>query len=249
MSVPPYGQPPQDPQGQPPQAQPPIGQPMQPGPQFGNQPPQGQPPPYGQQPPPYGQQPPPYGQQQYYAPPPAQNSGSGCLKAFGITCGVLVLIFVLGGIWVANTVKNQLAHPNVNTPMGAIAAMGKAGMNGAKIQQAVVKYHNDNGAYPASLGQLWPKYIPENETFHSEFDPNPSPAHVSWTYQRPKEGDPGYTPILTLPVTMNIKDKDGEMRSTRTQLTINLDGTSSSGGRYGGGGSFGGSGGFEKGGQ
>ena len=58
-------------------------------------PPSSNPPPGGFPLPPQGKPPP--GGPYYGQPPPPANNNAGCLKAFGITCGVLLLLCIIGG--------------------------------------------------------------------------------------------------------------------------------------------------------
>jgi hypothetical protein len=186
-----------------------FGTPQQP--QFGGQPNNPQTPPAGAY---------------YNAPPPQKSGGSGCLKAAGITCLVLVVLGVIGAIVAINAVKNAASNPH--SIFGQVGAAISAAKGGAEIQQAIVKYHTNNGKYPDKLGQLVPQYLPL-ATLHSDTDADPNPAHVSWTYKKPSEGAPPKTPILSLPLKFEVPGQNGTNTEQSTPIIINLDGTSASG--------------------
>ena len=152
----------------------------------------------------------------YYAQPPQRpaNSNSGCLKAFGITCGVLVLLAIVGGFLLF-----KAGAPLFQQAMG----IGQDSVHGMQIQKAVVAYHQKNGKYPPNLTALVADgEITDGKILHSAQDPSTNPGHVSWRYTRPPEGAPGYTPILSLPYSITVANQ-----TQRAELTINLDGSTS----------------------
>lgn len=146
--------------------------------------------------------------------PPQQSSGSGCFKAAGITCGVLLILVIIGGFMVYNAVKKTISNPN--SILGQSFKIGIDASNGVVIQQAIVKYKNDNGKYPPNLTALTPKYLDPSK-LHAGNDPNPDPSHVSWTYTRPDASATAETPLLSLPITMEGKP---------LKFVIKLDGSS-----------------------
>ncbi len=148
----------------------------------------------------------------YAAPPPASNSG-GCWKIGGIGCAALFLLALIGGVLMVRNVKNQLAHPEKGSLIGTIAAAGKAGMDGVEIQQAVVRYHSQQGKYPASLMDLVRDGSLDGKKLHNDLDDTPDPGHVSWRYFRPREGAPGTSPILEEPyhITVNGRTQPGHV--------------------------------------
>jgi len=135
------------------------------------------------------------------------------LKAFGITCGILVLLTIIGGFLIYNVVKTQLKNPNSPVSIGIKA--GLTVTQGVAIQQGIVKYKTENGNYPANLAALTPKYVPMS-MMHSSFDKSTDPNHISWQYIRPTASSDPKSPMLKLPVTI-----DGETRT----ITINIDGS------------------------
>jgi hypothetical protein len=159
---------------------------------------------------------------QYYgAMPPQQNTGNGCLKAFGITCGVLILLFIIGSVFMGIMVKKQLSSKN--SFFGQATQIGLAGQDGKRIQEAIVYYQQTNGRYPSSLNALVPRYLPDSTVLHSSLDPNTSPSHITWQYIRPTSGAMPNTPILVLPYNMTfmgqtvpgkiVIDLDGQLQS------------------------------------
>ena len=152
----------------------------------------------------------------YYVQPPPRpaNSNSGCLKAFGITCGVLVLLAIIGGV-----LLYKAGAPLFQQAMG----IGQDNLRGKQIQQAVVAYHQKNGKYPPNLTTLvGDGEITDGKILHSTQDPNPNPGHISWRYTPPPEGAPGDTPILSLPYSITVVNQ-----TQRAELGINLDGSTS----------------------
>ncbi len=181
-------------------------------------PPPSNPPPGGFPLPPQGGPPP--GVPYYGGPPPGRpaNNNAGCLKAFGITCGVLLLLAVIGGVVGVISVRNAMKNPH--SLFGTAMSAGKAGMNGSLIRQAIVRYHEKNGKYPQQLMDLVTDGETDGKIFHDDLDTNTDPAHVSWQYTPPNEGDPGSTPILTQDYTLSV----GTTHQKQT-IVINLDGT------------------------
>ncbi len=141
----------------------------------------------------YGGPPPPGG---YYgaAPPPTKSGGPW--KALGIGCAALFVLILIGGVILVRSVKSQIDHPSKNSILGIGITAGKAGMDGVRIQQAVVLYHQQNGKYPASLMTMVQDGSLDGKLLHNDLDDSPDPVHVSWQYAPPDEGAPGETPIL-----------------------------------------------------
>jgi hypothetical protein len=164
--------------------------------------------------------------QGYGGPPPQQNSGGGgCLKAAGITCGVLILLCVIGGILFANWWKGQMHNPNsvLGQTFNQTMKVTQAGMDGTAIHTAVVDYKNKTGAYPANLEALVPNYI-DGKKLHSDIDPNTSPGHISWKYIRPGATSNGKSPMLILPYQMSFT-MNNQTKTVPGQIVINIDGT------------------------
>lgn len=148
------------------------------------------------------------------APPPPSKSGSGRLLAgFGIGCGVIILLAVIGVFLVARKVQQQIAHPSRNSFMGTAINAGKAGMDGAIIRQAIVRYHHQHGHYPATLTTLVQDGSLSAKVLHNDLDDSPDPGHVSWRYVKPDENAPGETPILEEPyhVTLGGRTQPGRI--------------------------------------
>ena len=158
----------------------------------------------------------------YAAPPPTRSGSGGCWKVGGIGCAVLLVLAIIGGIFAVRSVKDQIAHPVKGTIMGTAVAAGKAGMDGVMIQKAIVNYHTEKGKYPASLMVLVQNGSLDGKRLHNDLDDSPDPAHQSWRYFPPKEGDPATTPILEEPyhVTVGSNTQPG-------RITILLNGKSS----------------------
>lgn len=181
-------------------------------------PPSNNPPPGGFPLPPQGG-PPPGGY--YYGQPPQRpvNNNAGCLKAFGITCGVLLLLGIIG-----MALLFKAGAPVFQQVMKLGQGVVQSQRDGRVIQQAVVAYHQKNGKYPASLMALVADgELTDAKVLHSSQDANPSPGHISWRYMRPDEGAPGDTPILDLPYQVTFAGQTQD-----SHVIVNLDGTTSS---------------------
>lgn len=76
---------------------------------------------------------------------------------------------------------------------------GKAGVDGFRLQQAIVAYHQEKGQYPQTLLDLVSTNRIDGKLLHNDLDDNPDPSHVSWRYTPPAEGAPANTPILEEP--------------------------------------------------
>lgn len=159
----------------------------------------------------------------YYGvpPPPASKGGGGIWKALGIGCGALFLLMLVGGFLAVRSVKNQIDHPSKNSILGIGITAGKAGVGGMTIQQAVVRYHQQNGHYPASLMTLVQEGGLDGRVLHNDLDDSPDPGHVSWRYAKPDEGAPGDTPILEEPYHITLGGS-----SQPSKVVITLDGRS-----------------------
>lgn len=170
---------------------------------------------------------PPPGGYYYTPPPPNKGGGGGCLKAAGITCGVLLLLGIVLVAFSVMAVKKQMQNPDIHNPFGATVAVMHSTEDGIKIHQAIVLYHERTGKYPNNLNALFPDYLPDGKVLHSDFDTNNSPGHVSWTYIKPTEGEDPKSPLLRLPYEMNI-NVGGSTSSQKQEIVINLDGTTRS---------------------
>ena len=161
----------------------------------------------------------------YYAapPPPAKPGSGGCWKVGGIGCALLLVLAIIGGVVAVRSVKDQIAHPVKGSFLGTAVSAGKAGMDGALIQKAIVNYHTEKGKYPASLMVLVEDGSLDGKRLHNDLDDSPDPAHQSWRYFPPKEGDPVTTPILEEPYHVTVGNK-----TQLGRITILLNGKSGS---------------------
>jgi len=163
----------------------------------------------------------------YYVnpPPPAKSNSGGCLKAAGLTCGVLFLLGLVGVFVLVRSVKNAVEHPAKGGLFATTMAIGKATADGVQIQHAVVEYHAQKHKYPQTLTALVSEGLIDGKKLHNDLDENASPGHVTWQYTRPAEDAPGETPILTVPYKMTVF---GGQPPQRGSVIINLDGTTAS---------------------
>lgn len=157
----------------------------------------------------------------YGAMPPSKPSGVSGWKIAGFGCLALFLLAALGGVLLVRAVKDQISHPSRNSPLGIGILAGKAGMDGVRLQQAIVAYHQEKGKYPQTLLDLVSDNRIDGKLLHNDLDDNPNPGHVSWRYTKPAEGAPGETPILEEPyqVTFGGSTQPGN-------IVIKLDGRS-----------------------
>ncbi len=158
-----------------------------------------------------------------YAPPPPPKSGSaGCWKAAGLTCGVLFLLALIGGVFLVRTVKENMAHPRRGSIMGTVFLVGRTTQDGLKLQRAIVEYHRAHGHYPGSLLDLVREGRIDGKILHNGLDPNPGPGSISWQYSKPVSGAPGGTPLLTEHYSLQIS---GAQRGAGDgTITVSLDG-------------------------
>ncbi len=188
-------------------------------------------PPYGNQSP-YGTPPntPPGGY--YPAPPPKPSSGVNGWKIAGFGCLGLFLLAAIGGVILVRNVKNSISHPQKNSIFGIGVLAGQAGIDGEHLQQAVVAYHLQHGAYPKTLMDLYADGAIDGKLLHNALDDSDDPAHVSWRYYPPAEGAPGETPILEEGYHITIGNS-----TAPGKIVIDLNGKTESGQRqnsYGG---------------
>ena len=145
-------------------------------------------------------------------PPPRSGSGNGW-KIAGFGCLGLFLLAAVGGVLLVRNVKNSMAHPSKDSILGVGILAGQAGVDGEHLQQAVVAYHSQHGAYPKTLMDLYSDGSIDGKLLHNALDDSPDPAHVSWRYYPPAEGAPGSTPILEEPyhITFGGKTAPGKL--------------------------------------
>ena len=140
--------------------------------------------------------PPPYGTPPYGAPPARSSGGGNGWKIAGFGCLGLFLLAAIGGVILVRNVKNSITHPSKNSIFGVGVIAGKAGLDGAHLQQAIVAYHAKHGAYPPSLTDLYTEGSIDGKQPHNALPENPTPAPFSCPHHPPAEGAPGDTPIL-----------------------------------------------------
>jgi len=163
----------------------------------------------------------------YYTPPLPPKAGSGgCWKAAGLTCGVLFLLVLIGGVFLVRTVKENMAHPKRGSIMGTTFLAARAVQDGQKLQRAIVQYQRAHGHYPNSLLDLVREGRVDGKLLHNGLDSNPSPGSVSWQYSKPAPGAPGSSILLTEHYSMDIPGVKGS--SGGGMLTITLDGQTGS---------------------
>ncbi len=163
----------------------------------------------------------------YYAPPVRPPSGAaGCWKAAGLTCGVLFLLALIGGVLLVRTAKENYAHPRRGSVMGTIFLTGRAVRDGQTLQRAIVEYHRAHGHYPNSLLDLVREGRVDGKILHNDLDPNPSPGSISWEYSKPASGAPGSTTLLSEHYALDIPGARGQ--AGNGTITITLDGQTGS---------------------
>lgn len=132
----------------------------------------------------------------YGSAPPPRSSGVSGWKIAGFGCLALFVLAALGVVWLGRVVKDQVSHPSKSNALGISIMAGKAGWDGARLQQAIVAYHQEKGQYPRTLLDLVNDNRIDGKMLHNDLDENPDPGHISWRYTKPAEGAPGDTPIL-----------------------------------------------------
>ena len=116
-------------------------------------------------------------------PPPVREKRSGangCLIGGLVGCGVLLLLFVVGGIFAMNGLKNSKG--GIGKMMSNIQAGQEYAPKLVLVGAALERYKNDHGGkYPASLNALVPKYMPDK----SAFTPKSSETTIDYTPPKP----------------------------------------------------------------
>ncbi|MGO8669964.1 MAG: hypothetical protein ACLQVD_01125 [Capsulimonadaceae bacterium] len=169
-------------------------------------------------PPPQGPPGPGYG---YVPPPPPQSNSGGCFKALGITCAVLLVLGLIGGVLIFQAVKTQMSNPS--SVFSQSMKIGMAAQSGPIICRAIAQYKAANGTYPPNLQALVPQYLPDKSVLHSSLDPNPDPSHISWTYTPPAAGAAATTPMLSLPYHITVS-AGGKTQTVPGQILFDANG-------------------------
>jgi len=159
-----------------------------------------------------------------YYPTSIKRSGVSGWKIAGFGCLALFLLAAVGGVLLVRTVKDRISHPSKNDVMGVAIIAGKAGMDGARLRQAIIAYHQEKGRYPQTLMDLVAQGRIDGKMLHNDLDDNPNPGHVSWRYTKPAEGAPGDTPILAEPYRITMGGS-----SQSSNIVITLDGRNQAG--------------------
>lgn len=182
----------------------------------------------------------------YTPAPPPRSSGVSGWKIAGFGCLGLFLLAAIGGVILVRNVKNSISNPQKGSIVGMAVLAGQAAGDGIHLQQAIVAYHTQHGAYPKTLMDLYSDGSIDGKLLHNGLDDSPDPAHVSWRYTPPAEGAPGNTPILEEPYHLTISnttapgkiviDLNGKTEHNQTQSTYGNSGgqNSSDGGQSGG---------------
>ncbi len=159
----------------------------------------------------------------YYAPPPPPKPNSaGCWKAAGLTCGVLFLIALIGGVFLVRAVKENLTHPKRGSIIGTTVLVSRSLQDGQTLQRAIVEYRRAHGHYPNSLLDLVREGRVDGKMLHNDLDPNPNPGSISWQYSKPAPGAPGRTPLLTEHYFVDVPGGKGS--GGAGTLVVTLDG-------------------------
>ncbi len=124
-----------------------------------------------------------------------KKSGTGgCLKAAGIGCGVLILILVGLGIYGYNA---MMKNPQSRQVFQQSQSMGACAGNLAVVGKALKTYSNDHGgAFPASLADLYPKYIPDQGKLLCP-QTGPGGTAFRYEYKQPSPSAPENTVVVT----------------------------------------------------
>ncbi len=168
--------------------------------------------------------PPPGGYPFHSGAAPPRKAGVSGWKIAGFGCLALFLLAAVGGVLVVRTVKDRISHPSKNDVVGLTVIAGKAGMDGVRLQQAIIAYHQEKGQYPQSLMQLIQEGRVDGKLLHNDLDDSPNPGHISWRYIKPAEGAPSSTPLLEEPYKITMGSS-----TQSSQIVITLDGRSQAG--------------------
>lgn len=158
--------------------------------------------------------------------PPTRSNSGGCWKAVGITCGLLVILGIVGIFFTVRYAKQAM-----RSGTGIFGTVGKAmqsAKEGQTIQKAVVQYHTQHGKYPDDLMTLVSDGLLDGRNLHSGLDSDPNPGHISWVYTKPAGGAPGKTPILSMHYKITIPAGGNTQQSQDGEMIIDLDGSNGS---------------------
>jgi len=155
---------------------------------------------------------------QLYSGRPQGNSGSGCLKAAGISCLVLLVLIIGGVALMVHTVQKSGF-------MSSFEQEGKSLSDGFVIYKAITTYRAKNGGYPPDLTSLVPDYLPDGKILHSPADAvSTSPGHISWEYFRPTASTPPDAALLDLPYVFRLPVQPTNMPPVKGDFIITVDG-------------------------
>jgi hypothetical protein len=175
---------------------------------------------------------PPYTPPGGYVPPSAQfgqqRSGPSCWLWGLCTCLVVVIIVcVVAGTAIYNYSKSsggKKFFSSMHTALGETSKLGPALTKLHAVHDAIIRYHERNGTYPATLKALLPDYLASASDLHTDFDTNHDPTHVSFAYTQPAANAPGSTQLLSFHWTYTI-DIGVQKQDIDTEVDMMIDGS------------------------
>ncbi|MDR3709185.1 MAG: hypothetical protein P4L33_12865 [Capsulimonadaceae bacterium] len=130
-------------------------------------------------------------------PGPARQQGPSCWAVGGVSCLVLIILgMILLFVGVHQALKSKDGHQFVGQIRALVHNTSDAVECEEKLRAvygAIGRYRAKNGAYPADIKSLVPKYLPQATSCHCSLDPKPDPANLTFLYVPPtaasKPGD------------------------------------------------------------
>ncbi len=154
--------------------------------------------------------------------------GPGCWAWGLMTCLVVVIIFAVlfaAGLYkMSKTAQGRKLMGTFSSAVHSGQNMGACMQKMKAVRDAVVRYHDHTGKYPANLNALLPDYLASPATLHCDLDSVTDPKHVTFVYTKPKEGAPGSTPLLSFHWKYEIAVGD-QSELSEMNVGMTLDGT------------------------
>lgn len=129
-----------------------------------------------------------------YGPAVPSNSStrSGCVRAVGVSCLVILVVTVLIGLWLYLILARNPAFEGV---FGRTRLAAECQINLEQIAGGLERYSRRNGKYPESLDDLYPDFLEKRDVLHCPADKSPKDT-VSYEYKRPAKAAPGDTVVI-----------------------------------------------------
>ena len=130
-------------------------------------------------------------------PPPRSSGGDGCWKWGAIGCGMGCLSLVILG-----AVLLYMFMPLMNTSTRIEADLSVLRQEIQAVGQAINRYREANGSFPATLNALVPKFLSSTDSLKS----SQHPTGPAFKYTRPTASSPQDVAILEYAMPFRLPD-------------------------------------------